>query len=102
MQRRVGYVTQLATAWPTRWIVRRQGTATGALSPKERVDDCRSTTNTGLDGYCPEGTVPLTCAALDTRIPIRNLYLSVGHGKDRPRANENAAPATCTLVRSKR
>ena len=102
MQRRVGYVTQLATAWPTRWIVRRQGTATGALSPKERVDDCRSTTNTGLDGNCPEGTVPLTRPALDTRIPIRNLYLSVGHSKDRPRANEKATPATCALVRSKR
>jgi hypothetical protein len=89
---------QLATAWPTRWIVRRQGTAAGAFASQERVDDCRSTTNTGLDGNCPEGTVPLTRTALDTSIPIADLYLSVGHSKDRSRTNEKAAPATCALI----
>ena len=100
--KRVGHLTQLATIWPTRWIVRRQGTAASTFASKKGIDDCRSTTNTGLDGNCPEGTVPLTRPALDTSIPIADLYLSVGHSKDRPGANKQAAPATCALVRSKR
>jgi len=70
---------QLAAAWSTRWTVCRKGAAAGAFAAKKGVNDCRRATNTGLDGYCPKGTVPLTCPALDTRIPIKDLYLPVGH-----------------------
>lgn len=99
IMKRVGHLTQLATTWPTRWIVRRQGTAASTFATKKGIDDSRSTTNTGLDGNCPEGTVPLTRTALDTRIPIADLYLSVGHSKDRPGANKKATSAASTFVR---
>jgi hypothetical protein len=79
IMQRVGHLTQLATTWPTRWIVRRQSTAAGAFPSKKGVDDCRSAANTSLDCYRPEGAVLLTRTALNARIPIINLNLPVGH-----------------------